>query len=402
MFNFVFDRFVNGQPYPNLAPIIDISQGYNQLELEYPRIIPLRLLYFVKDHDYPHRIYDISQTFPANSFYPVGIAWFNFDLDYFGLMSAQVLELCRAKKLTILFYYHEGDDPNREKHRLDQLCDHHRLPRNCYVFVSGNTQADNIPGFVHFVDHELFYWRCSRLQPVLSAHGRPRTHRFTALSRRHQSWRATVMAWLHQQNILQQSFWSYNRVGIDDEYFGDNPMKENPIRMMPYYPGLPQYVDEFLSRAPYRCDSLTDEQHNTHDILVEQHFQESYCNIVLETLFDAEQSDGAFLTEKTFKPIRHAQPFVIFGCAESLQTLRELGYRTFDQVIDNQYDQCHDNQERFRMLTGVMTQLNQLDLHSWFHACLSDIQYNQQLFLSSKHSRLSNLYDKLLHQLATS
>jgi hypothetical protein len=402
MFNFVFDRFVAGQPYPNLAPLIDISQGYSQLELDYPRIIPLRLLSFLKDHAYPYSNFSINQDFPSDSFYPVGIAWFNFDLDYFGLMSAQLLTLCRAKKLTILFYYHEGDDPHREKHRLDQLCDHHGLPRDCYVFVSGNTQADKIPGFVFFADHELFYWRCSRLQPVLEAHQQPRTHRFTALSRRHQSWRATVMSWLHQQKILDQSFWSYNVVGMDDDYYRDNPMKENPIRMMPYYPGLTEYVDDFLSRAPYICDTLTDEQHNTHDLLVENHYQQSYCNIVLETFFDAEQSGGAFLTEKTFKPIRHAQPFVIFGCADSLQTLRQLGYRTFDQVIDNHYDSCQDNRERFQKLNVTMTQLNQLDLHTWFKTCLSDITHNQQLFLSSKYSRLSNLYDKLLHQLATS
>jgi len=400
-FSFVFDRFVHGQPYPNLAPLIDIRQGYAQLDLEYPRIIPLRLMYFLDDHAYPYTTFRIDQDFPNHSFYPVGIAWFNFELDYFSLISERVLTLCRIKNLKILFYYHEGDDPLRQKQRLDQLCDRHRLPRDCYMFVSGNTQADQIPGFVFFVDHELFYWRCSRLQPVLDPHLRSRTHRFTALSRRHQSWRATVMAWLHQQKILDQSFWSYNLVGMDDDYYRDNPMKDNPIRMMPYYPELPKYVDEFLSQAPYTCDSLTDEQHNTHDLLVETHYQQSYCNIVLETLFDAEQSGGTFLTEKTFKPIRHAQPFVIFGCANSLQTLRQLGYRTFDLGIDNHYDQCQDNRERFQHLTGTMNQLNQLDLHTWFQSCVPDIKHNQQLFLSSKYSRLSNLYDKLIHQLAT-
>jgi hypothetical protein len=400
-FNFVFDRFVDGHPYPNLAPLIDLSQGSGQLELEYPRIIPLRLLYFLNDHAYPYATFHIDQDFPNHSFYPVGIAWFNFELDYFGLMSNRVLTLCRDKKLKILFYYHEGDNPQREKDRLDQLCDHHRLPHDCYVFISGNTQADLVPGFVFFADHELFYWRCSRQQPVIPAHAHPRSHRFTVLSRRHQSWRATVMAWLHQQKILDQSFWSYNVIGINDGYYRDNPMKDNPIRMMPYYPGLPEYVNAFLAKAPYTCDTLTDDQHNTHDLLVEQHFQDSYCNIVLETLFDAEQSGGAFLTEKTFKPIRHAQPFVIFGCANSIRTLNDLGYRTFDHAIDNCYDKCQDNRERFANLTKTITHVHQSDLHELYQKCMPDIEHNQQLFLSSKYSRLSNLYDKLLYQLAT-
>jgi hypothetical protein len=48
-----------------------------------------------------------------------------------------------------------------------------------------------------------------------------------------------------------------------------------------------------------------------------------------------------------------------------------------------------------------MTQLNQQDLHVWYQSCLDDIEHNQQLFLSNKTPRLNNLYDKLLHQLAT-
>jgi hypothetical protein len=400
-FNFVFERFVDGKPYPNLAPVIDMSQGYSRLELEYPRIIPLRLLYYCQDHSYPYRIFDCEQDFPSDSFFPVGIAWFNKELDYFSLLSDKVKNLCKNKKLRILFYYHEGDNPYQQKKILSELCAKHELPQDCYSFISANTQADNIPGFVFFPDHELFYWRCSKDQPILPSHTQPRTHKFTALVRRHQSWRATVMAWLQQQKILDQSFWSYNVVGMSDEYYRDNPMKDNPIRMKPYYPGLPEYVTDFLAGAPYTCDPLTDKQHNTHDLLFESHFQNSYCNIVLETLFDAEQSGGAFLSEKTFKPIRHAQPFVIFGCANSLKTLQQLGYRTFDQVIDNHYDSCQDNRERFQKLTVTMTQLNQLDLHAWYQTCLPDIEYNQQLFLSSKYPRLSNLYDKLLHPLAT-
>jgi hypothetical protein len=201
---------------------------------------------------------------------------------------------------------------------------------------------------------------------------------------------------------LTQSFWSYNAIGLHDEYFTDSPMKENPIRMMPYYPGLSEYVNEFLEKVPYTCDLLTDEQHNQHDLLTEQHFSQSYCNIVLETMFDAEQSDGTFLTEKTFKPIRHCQPFIIFGCANSLSLLQKLGYRTFDHAMDNHYDTMLDNGARFKQLMKTVSTLHQQDLHSWYQTCINDIVHNQQLFLAPKTDRLSTLHDKLLYQLATS
>jgi hypothetical protein len=117
----------------------------------------------------------------------------------------------------------------------------------------------------------------------------------------------------------------------------------------------------------------------------------------METHFDADQSGGAFLTEKTFKPIKHGQPFVIVGGPGSLQVLRDLGYRTFDHAIDNSYDLELDNTQRWLKLLNAIKQLQKKDMHAWFLECADDAEHNQQLFLSSKKDRLNNLYDKLLH-----
>jgi hypothetical protein len=48
---------------------------------------------------------------------------------------------------------------------------------------------------------------------------------------------------------------------------------------------------------------------------------------VFETHFDADQSGGAFLTEKTFKPIKHGQLFFIAGLLAVYKVLRDQGYR---------------------------------------------------------------------------
>ena len=131
------------------------------------------------------------------------------------------------------------------------------------------------------------------------------------------------------------------------------------------------------------------------------HYTQSYCHIVIETHFDPDQSGGAFLTEKTFKPIKHGQPFVIVGAPGSLQVLRDLGYRTFDHAINNSYDLETDNTRRWQKILNSMQQICAQDPDSWFESCLDDVLYNQQHFLSSKRPRLNTLYDKLLHQLAT-
>lgn len=392
MFKFVFDRRNDSRPYPNLAPMQDNPhESYAGLGNSYPYIVPCRLLYYAQDHGYPVEIYYTDQPFPDGCFYPVGIGWFDFSLDYFSLMSDQIIAYLRDRKLQVLFYYHEGDNPAHEKIRLDLLCQQHHLPQDCYRFVSGNTACQHLDNFVYFADHELFYWRNAvkwndRSMPGCSYHTRPRSRRFTALNRFHKWWRASIMADLvrHRPILDQRSYWSYNNLDMGDQYH------DNPIQL-DLFPGLADSVKLFLKNSPYTCDELTTTQHNQHWSLVPEHFDDSYVHLVFETFFDADGSNGAFLSEKCFKPIRHAQPFLIFGTPNTLHTLKNLGYRTFDHLIDNSYDTELDNTQRYIKLRNTLEQLNQKDLHAWYQQCRDDIIHNQELFLSSKYVRLESL-----------
>jgi hypothetical protein len=140
---------------------------------------------------------------------------------------------------------------------------------------------------------------------------------------------------------------------------------------------------------------LSIDQHNDHHNTVYDHYTDSYCSIVLETHYDADSSRGAFLTEKTFKAIKHGHPFVIVGCAGSLQALRELGYRTFDHAIDNNYDTVSDNTQRWIKCRDSIAKLQQQDMHKWFDSCRDDIEHNQKLFNQRKFDRLNTLLNKL-------
>ena len=372
MLNLVYDRCELGRPYPNLAPLIDASNGYHGLGDEYPYIAPIRLYYYAQDHNFPINVSYINDPLPSKAFYPVGISWFDFSLDYFELMSEQVCSYLRDGKLRVLFYYHEGDNPHHEKARLDELCSQHNLPTDCYRFISGNTQADVLENFVYFPDHELFYWRNSvkwnnRSMPGVSYHDRPRSHRYTALNRIHKWWRATAIADLHRNNLLTNSYWSYNTEVTINDRIEDNPIEIDTLEIR-------LYLADFLSRGPYRADALNSAQHNDHSLIETEHYQNSYCNIVLETHFDADQSGGTFLTEKTFKPIKHGQPFIIVGPAGSLATLRNLGYRTFDHAIDNSYDLETNNTQRWLRVLDAIQQIKQQDMHRWFKLCQVDLR----------------------------
>jgi hypothetical protein len=115
----------------------------------------------------------------------------------------------------------------------------------------------------------------------------------------------------------------------------------------------------------------------------------------LETHFDADGSGGAFLTEKTFKCLKHGHPFVLFAPAGSLASLRSMGYRTFDHCIDNTYDSIQNNTDRYLAVMHTIRQLAQQDPNALYNTCVEDLQHNQALFLASKHNRLNSLYERL-------
>ena len=386
--NLVSDRIIRGKIYPALAQhqAEPYTQSWREFEQHWPGTVPLRLQEYCDHHGVKLNISDINDAWPTNAFYPIGLGFFNFDIDYFALLPKQVLIGLARKHLRILFYYHEGDNPVRIKQQLDTLIAKHQLPQHCYKFVSGNTAARDVEDFVYFADFELWYWHRNRSTPALSIHQDPRKREFTALNRLHKSWRATAMTDLLQNHVLDNSYWSYCESGVLVD--ADNPIE------IDLFENLRISTENFLTSAPYVSDELNQAERNNHANFVNKYFADSYCHIVLETHFDADQSKGAFLTEKTFKPIKHGQMFFVVGSAGSLQLLRDLGYRVFDHVLDNRYDLEINNTKRWIRLREAIQQA-QIDLPSLFEHARSDIEHNQRLFLESKTSRLNILLEQL-------
>lgn len=379
---FRVDRTIKGRAYPALAQhqARPYTQAWREFGQHWPHTTPAELFGHMDDHSIDYQLVTAGP-----GMYVIGLGFFDFTIDYFSLISNSIMQDIRQGSVTVVFYYHEGDDPHKIKYRIDKLCDRHGLHRNCYRFVSGNTAARGVPGFVYFPDHELLYWRRNRSQGLVIQHQTARQHEFLVLSRTHKWWRASAMAELQQASILDHSLWSYNT----QLPLGDNP-QDNPIE---HQPGVD--VAKFMSGGPYRCDDLSADQHNDHSLLVSQHYISSYCSIILETHFDADGSDGTFLTEKTFKALKNGHPFVIVGPQGSLSTLRELGYRTFDHAIDNFYDFIPNNTQRWQAARRAIQQIQSQDMQAWYASCWNDIVHNQRLFAASKTQRLNTLFAQL-------
>ena len=382
--NLIADRIIKGRIYPALAQhqALPYTQGWREFGLHWPYTVPIRLQEYCDHHAIKLNVLSMADSWPADALYPIGLGFFNFDIDYFALLPQRIKTELSQSCVKILFYYHEGDNPYRIKNRLDALCDQHGFQHDCYVFVSSNSAASNIPRFVAFQDSELWYWQRNQSSPPLPVHTQPRERDFTVLNRLHKSWRALIMADLKSLDLLGNSYWSYCETGEFDD--ADCPIKIDDIA------GLRAATETFLKSAPYESDELDNHQRNNHSTLVPKYHVNSYCNIVIESQFDYDQSGGVLLSEKTFKPIKHGQVFFVASAAGSLQVLRDLGYRVFDSVLDNSYDLETDATQRWMKLSRAIY-FTQQELPQLFERCCADIKHNQQLFQATKTQRLNNL-----------
>lgn len=378
--NLVADQYNNGKPYPALA-----LPHITDFDNTWPYTIPLRLIEYCRFHNVPVNFYTVND-FPACSFYPIAFGFFDFSIDYLALLPQEIFNRVKSGLLKILFYYHEGDNPIHIKNRLENLISNHNFKKNCYVFVSGNSAAKHIQNFLYFADFELWYYHRNVNTSALTIHHLPRKKDFTALNRLHKSWRSLIMSDLKYYGILENSYWSYCQSG---EFI----QSECPIQASAF-PEIKPTINDFLQKTPNFSDMLTDYQRNDPSITEEKYFTDSYCNIVLETHFDADRSNGAFLSEKTFKPIKHGQIFFIAGTAGSLQILRNLGYSVFDHVLDNRYDCEHDHTQRYIKLSRAIFEASQ-NPKDLFERARLDVNHNQQLFVSSKVQRLNNLIEEI-------
>jgi hypothetical protein len=158
-------------------------------------------------------------------------------------------------------------------------------------------------------------------------------------------------------------------------------------------------MHEFVLDGPFHCDLLNKHQQNNHHVVNTELYTQSYFQIIIETHLDADQSGGAFITEKTWKPIKYGQPFVVIGPMGTLAALRSAGYNVFDDVLDNTYDTIKNTTERYIAVRKLLLSMQEQGVAALFKKCQAAVEHNQLNFESRLHAPLNSLVEKLQCQI---
>jgi hypothetical protein len=103
-------------------------------------------------------------------------------------------------------------------------------------------------------------------------------------------------------------------------------------------------------------------------------------SVVLETVIDGSK---IHLTEKILRPIACGHPFILVAGPGSLAYLRSYGFKTFNLIFDESYDQETDTVKRLEMVISTMRQVQQLTASDWRK--INEIaEFNKQHFFSEE------------------
>lgn len=172
--------------------------------------------------------------------------------------------------------------------------------------------------------------------------------KFLNLNRRWRLHRPLFVALMIGKNLLDKGHIS---LGKSDDNKNWKSIWEQLIHYNspPYNSSCPEII-ELLEKNKEKILSTPRLYLDTNDLMVnradqgpetDKFYNETYFSVVSETNYYTTIGDfdsGRFFSEKTFKPIFNRHPFILLSPPNSLDMLRQLGYKTFHPYINETYD----------------------------------------------------------------
>lgn len=186
-----------------------------------------------------------------------------------------------------------------------------------------------------------------------------------------------VMLGFQNNNMLDQSIVTYRNVfygGVEDQ-FTDQVKQRFPNNELIW-----PYVSPNLKPEWEVCPEITN---SISPFIPYEIYKNTNYSIVCETLAGFTEF---FMSEKTSKVFMAKRVFVMFANYQFLKNLKSIGFKTFDSVIDESYDNVLDPVSRYAQ---AFEQVKWLSIQS------ADLIYEKlKPVLDHNHSRLFSLRDQ--------
>lgn len=125
------------------------------------------------------------------------------------------------------------------------------------------------------------------------------------------------------------------------------------------------YQNLIVNRYPFVLDHENPEKvSQMHGYLTKKDmWLNTYFSIVTET---SVLKNTVFITEKTIRPMIYYHPFIVWGNPKTLESLKKLGFETFPEFFNEEYDNIVDNDKRLKCIMDSVNKLCDKDLSEMY------------------------------------
>jgi len=192
--------------------------------------------------------------------------------------------------------------------------------------------------------------------------------------------RRELSAWIQQSNFIDQTLLSVSG-SSGPEYFYRSPALDQLDHTQMLSTAQADLRDNSANYYYQGNNCFFDETMPINVFIPQAVYENSWYSIVAET----NPTQTTFLTEKTGKAIYGQRIFVLFGGHRALAQLRAQGYRTFEGLIDESYDEIIDDRKRWMCAWQTVEFLAQTDPQMLYSQAQEILTHNYQLIRNIEH-----------------
>ena len=223
----------------------------------------------------------------------------------------------------------------------------------------------------------------------------PRKKTFLCFNRRYNDHRLMLYLAMVKQGLIDQCYYSMDKTQPE----ANRTFVENCKYLLTRFPDMELTSQDVLAADKLLPLVLDNPNFGSYPMEpnsdpVSHLYNNSLVNIITETYFF---NKIIHVTEKTYKPIAFMQPFILVGAADSLQHIKDMGFKTFGEFWDESYDLEKDDKKRFNMIMGIIKSIANWpeEVKVDFTYVVKDIiDYNVAHLNTMKDVEIDNLVNK--------
>ena len=267
-------------------------------------------------------------------------------------------------------------------HKCDDLVRDHRM-----LLIGGGDMDSDWPCLQYesflpkMLDYEENRRATSQSSRIYETKHKP--FKFLFLNGRSRPHRKYLLEKFRLDGVLDQSLWTNleNRVGSQGQLVlwhkgQDLMLTPTEVKTLPAKYEVDRYrkhVDKIFDSGFIKNDLFNQEWGEIY--LEPAPYIDTYFSVVTETVFDYPYS---FRTEKIWKPIAMAHPWIAVANAGYYRDIKNLGFQTFGHVVDESFDSIEDSQKRIERIAEVVKDLCKQNLDEFLASAQNICKYNQQ------------------------